>query len=188
MRRPGFFEGVAVAIIASLAGGACHAALTTLLPAGTSLRFVVAGLGLAYVVYLLSRNEERVGRITTIALWLAAAFALWLVGPPFAAYLAAHLVLLWLVRSLYFHSSLVVALADLGLVALGLAAAIWSATRSHSAALSIWCFFLVQALYVAIPPRIAARGEANREPAPEDRFQQAHRAAEAALRRIHSVR
>jgi len=164
------------------------AALTTLFPSGAVLRFIIAGLGLAYLIYLLSRNEERVGRITTIALWLGVAIALWLLQPPFAAYLSAHLGLIWLVRSLYFHSSLVTALADLGLVALGLAAAVWSATRSHSAALSVWCFFLVQALYVAIPARLAARGGMADEAAPEDRFHHAHRAAEAALRRLHSIR
>jgi len=188
MRRPGFFEGVAVAAIASLAGGACYVALTTIFSSSAVLRFVVAGLGLAYIVYLLSRNEERVGRITVIALWLAAACVLWLIAPSFAAYLCAHLALVWLVRSLYFHASLVAALADLGLVALGLAAAVWSATRSHSAALSIWCFFLVQALYVAIPARVAAPDQGTKEAAPEDRFQHAHRAAEAALRRLHSIR
>jgi len=188
MKRPGFFEGVAVAVIASLAAGACFAALTTLFPSGAVLRFIIAGLGLAYLIYLLSRNEERVGRVTTIALWLGVAIALWLLQPPFAAYLSAHLGLIWLVRSLYFHSSLVTALADLGLVALGLAAAVWSATRSHSAALSVWCFFLVQALYVAIPARLAARGGTADEAAPEDRFHHAHRAAEAALRRLHSIR
>jgi hypothetical protein len=188
MKRPSFFEGVTVAVVASLVAGACFAALTTLLPSGSVLRFIVAGLGLAYIIYLLSRNEERVGRITTIALWLVGAIALWLLQLPFPAFLCAHLGLVWLVRSLYFHSSLLTALADLGLVALGLAAAVWSATRSHSAALSVWCFFLVQALYVAIPARIAATGDKADKSVPEDRFHHAHQAAEAALRRIHSVR
>ena len=83
MKRPGFFEGVAVAAIASLAGGACYVALTTLFSSTAVLRFVVAGLALAYITYLLSRNEERVGRITVIALWLPAACVLWFIEPSF---------------------------------------------------------------------------------------------------------
>jgi hypothetical protein len=150
------------------------------------LRFVVAGLGLAYVVYLLRRNEERVGRVVATALWLVAALALWIFEPPALLYLAAHLGLVWLVRSLYFHSSLLTALADLGLVALGFAAAVWAASETHSVALSVWTFFLVQALFIAIPARIAATAAAASD-IPEDRFQRAHLAAEAALRRMHSA-
>ena len=187
MKRPTFFEGVIVAAVASLAAGACFAALTTVFPSAGVLRLVVAGLGLAYVVYLLRRNDERVGRVVTIAVWLAAALALWIFEPPSLLYLAAHLGLVWLVRSLYFHASLLSALADLGLVALGLAGAVWAANETHSIALSVWTFFLVQALYIAVPPRIAARAEAAVRDLPEDRFQRAHQAAEAALRRMHSA-
>jgi hypothetical protein len=186
VKRPGFFEGALVAATASLAGGACYAALTTLFPAAAVLRLLIASLALAYLVYLLRRSEERVGRISVLVLWLAAAAALWALHAPPLLYLSAHLGLLWLVRSLYFHSSLVAALTDLGLVALGLAAALWASSQTQSIALALWCFFLVQALYVAIPARIAGRGDGAA--LAEDRFQTAHRAAEAALRRLHSIR
>ena len=67
--------------------------------------------------------------------------------------------------------------------------AVWAATETGSPFLSIWSFFLVQALFVAIPVRV---GGNHREPQPEDhhdeRFERAHRAAQAALRRLSSVR
>jgi hypothetical protein len=188
VKRPGFFEGAAVALVASLAGGACYSALTSVFPSAAVFRLVVAALGLAYVVYLLRQSEERVGRVTAIVLWLVAAVALWIFGPPSLLYLCAHLGLVWLVRSLYFHSSLLSALADLGLVALGLAAAVWAARQSGSFALSLWCFFLVQALYAAIPARFPGESGPAGVTVPEDRFQLAHRAAEAALRSLHSIR
>ena len=186
MKRPTFFEGVAVAAVASLAAGACYAALALVFPSAGVMRLVVAALSLAYVVYLLKRTEERIGRIVAIAVWVAAALALWIFAPSSLFYLAGHLGLVWLVRSLYFHGSLLSALADLGLVALGLAAAVWAATQTHSVALSVWTFFLVQALFVTIPPRLASSESAARE-LPEDPFQRAHQAAEAALRRMHSA-
>ena len=188
MKRPGFFEGAVVALVASIAGGACYAALTTMFPSAAVLRFLIAALGLAYVLYLLRRSDERVWRITAVALWVLAALALWVFEPPSLLYLAAHLGLVWLVRSLYFHSSLLSALADLGLVALGLAAAVWAAQESGSVALSVWCFFLVQALCTSIPARFPAGGASADGAVPEDRFQRAHQAAEAALRSIHSIR
>ena len=68
------------------------------------------------------------------------------------------------------------------------AAAVWAARQSGSFALSLWCFFLVQALYAAIPARFPGEGGSTADAVPEDRFQRAHRAAEAALRSLHSIR
>jgi hypothetical protein len=190
--RPTFLEGAGVAAVASLAGGACHAGLSSLYGPDVALRVVVAGLGLAYTVYLVGRAEARVGRIVAIAGWIAAACALWLLAPPFAGYVLAHAGLAWLVRSLYFHASVLTALADLGLVALGAGAAVWSAQRADSVALALWCFFLVQALFASLPAFGAASrgagagGRAFAAAPEEDRFRRAHRAAETALSRLRS--
>ncbi|MGH8652343.1 MAG: hypothetical protein ACREYE_09290 [Gammaproteobacteria bacterium] len=62
------------------------------------------------------------------------------------------------------------ALADLGLNALGLTAAIWAVKQSGSLFASIWCFFLVQALFVAIPARLSRKPEKPDRDS-EDRFQ-----------------
>jgi hypothetical protein len=186
MTRPAFLEGAAVALVASLAGGAVHAALALVAAPGVVLRIVATALALAYLLYLLRRSNERIGRVMTLALWALATGALWLLDAPPLGFLCAQLGLVWLVRSLYFHAGVLAALADLGLVALGLAAAAWAASRSGSVALSLWCFFLVQACFVAIPARATGRGE--RSTVAEDRFARAHGAAEAAVRRLSSAR
>ncbi len=183
MTRPSFAEGVAVALAAALGGGALFAALAPWLGAAPALRLLAAGLGLAYVLYLLGRGERRAGRPTTLALWAAAALLLWLLPLGLPLYLLAHLGLVWLVRSLHFHAGPLAALADLALGGLALAAALWAAERTGSVALALWCLFLVQALFVAIPARpggapAAAAGDGGR------RFERAERSAHAALRRL----
>jgi hypothetical protein len=185
MTRPTFFEGVAVALAASLSGSILYSALVWAGAGGQALRLVIAGLGVAYCGYLLRRSRRRVGRITTAAAWLAAAGALWLLDPPATLYVLGHVALLWLVRSLYFHDGMLAALADLGLLGLGLAAAVWATTESGSLFLSLWSFFLVQALFSAIPA--AGRPDAAPDAAGEEPFERAHRAAEAALRRLSSA-
>jgi hypothetical protein len=186
MKPPGFFEGAALALVLSLAGGLAYSALNLLFPAGLALRLVIAGLGLAYLLYLLRRSRERVGRLTTLALWagMAAGAWLWPLSPPL--YVLTHLVALWLVRSLYFHGGLAAALADLTLNGLALAAAVWAAGRTGSLFPAFWCFFLVQALFVAIPG-LMPNSKTPAEAGAEDRFRRAHRAAEAALRRLSSI-
>ncbi|MEN8206032.1 MAG: hypothetical protein ABFS24_08465 [Pseudomonadota bacterium] len=187
MKQPTFLEGVSVAITISLAGSMLFTAMGVVLPGVPLLRLLIAGIGLAYVVYLLNRSPEHVGRITAAAAWLLVAGILWFTEPPLLLYVFVHLGAIWLIRSLYFYSSALSALADLGLNGLGLAAAIWAVTRTGSVFLGIWCFFLVQALFVTIPKSINRKpgtGHAGHER--EDRFHRAHRVAEAAVCKLSS--
>lgn len=182
MNRPSFLEGVVVALVASLAGTAVDASLSLFLYPGSAPRLVIAGLGLAYVLYLLGRSQERMGRLTSLLVWLLVAGLTGLLAPPLALYLLIHLGLLWLARALYHHASPLAALLDLGLVFLGLAMGLWAIGQSNSLFLGLWCFFLVQALFGALPVRWGG-GSPPSEDAGE-RFERAHRTAEAALRRL----
>lgn len=188
MKRPTFLEGVGIALAASLAGSILFSALSPVMPDLALLKLLIAGLGLAYSLYLFRRSRERLGRLVTITIWLICATLIWLLNPPLTLYLALHIGLIWLIRSLYFYSSPMAALADLGLSGLGLAAAIWAALNTGSLLLSIWCFFLLQALFSTIPANLKKTIPDDRSPGqPTDRFQQAEQAAEAALRRLTST-
>jgi len=180
---PSLRVGLLAALIFSVCGAALLAALAPWLGLGLALRAVIALLGFAYVIHAIGRSGERVGRITTIVCWLAIASAAWLVELPLVAYVLVHLGAVWLVRSLYYYSGLLPALADLGLTLLGAAFAVWAAQRADSAWLAFWCFFLVQAFHVSIPASLT-RGDAA--DAPDDAFARAHRAAEGAVRRLSS--
>lgn len=184
MKRPGFFEGVGVALAASIGGGVLFGVLTAVFAGGFVLRVLIAGLGLVYILYLLRRSGERVGRIATIVVWLAAALAIWFAGLTLPLYLAAHVGIVWLVRSLYFRASLLAAGVDLALALLGVAAARWAVLETGHLSLGLWSFFLVQALFVFLPASLR-RGSASQDGGTEpDPFQQAHRVAEAALVRL----
>jgi hypothetical protein len=187
MKTPTFLEGVAVALVLSLAGSALYNAPNAVFPGIPSVRLLIAGLALAYLVYLLSRSPTRIGRVTAVAAWLLMAGALWFMHPPLLLYVCVHLGVLWLIRSLYFYSSALSALADLGLNALALAAAVTAVTRTGSVWLAIWCFLLVQALFVVIPKELGRSPSAARAAhTDKDRFQQAYRAAENAVRHLSS--
>jgi hypothetical protein len=179
-------QGLAVAFVLSLAGAAALAALAALTGTGIALRVVIAALSLAYILYLLGRSGERVGRMTTVACWIALACVAWLIGLPITGYALVHVGLVWLVRSLYYYSGLLPALLDIGLGLLGAAFAAWAAQRSGSPWLAIWCFFLVQSLHVLIPSSLRDNGNTNH--VADEVFARAHRTAEAAARRLSSAR
>jgi hypothetical protein len=188
MKTPGFLEGAAIALGAGIFGSVTYSALTLFFISSMVMRLLIVAIGLGYVVYLLSRSHERVGRITTIALWLLVAGITWFTAPPLILYLMVHLGLIWLIRSLYFYSSLVSAIADLALNGVSLAAAAWAENQTGSLFVSIWCFFLVQALFVAIPANMKQKAEQNPTGEPhEDRFQLAYHTAETAFRKLSSI-
>ena len=188
MKRPSFIQGVIVAAVLGFFASAVVATLTPFVGLGAVIRLVIPALGLAYLLYLFSRSTERLGRVTTLSFWSALAAVTWWVAPPLPLYLLIHVGAVWLVRSLYFYSGLVPALMDLGISTLSVSATVWAITRSGSVFLATWCFFLVQALFVAIPPTIAPsmnRKKAQAERlADDDTFDHARRQADKALRQL----
>jgi hypothetical protein len=180
-KAPSLIEGVAVAAVLALAGGAVFGALKLFVAPAVALRCLTILLGGAYSVYLLTRSSQH-GRVAAMVFWCGGAGLAALLIDSLAVLLIAHVVLVWLVRCVHFHTSVVAALADLGLSGLALAAAIWAAASTASVAVSVWCLFLVQALFVALPRVLP--DTARCEVSDDMRFQRAQRSAEAALRRI----
>ncbi len=185
MKRPTFLHGVIVAGVLGFFASAVVATLTPFVGLATVIRLVIPALGLAYLLYLFSRSNERLGRVIALTLWFAMAVVSWWIAPPLPVYLLIHVGAIWLVRSLYFYSGLLPALLDLGVSTLSISATVWAVTRSGSVFLATWCFFLVQALFVAIPPRIKKRQELQHSRAPDnDHFEQAKRRADRALQQL----
>ena len=185
MKRPTFFHGAIVAAVLGFFASAVVATLTPFVGLGAVLRLTIPALGIAYLLYLFSRSSERTGRVTTISLWSALAAITWWVAPPLPLYLLIHVGAIWLVRSLYFYAGVLPALMDLGLSTLSVSATVWAITRSGSVFLATWCFFLVQALFVTIPPAVKEKKMATNNPAPNnDNFEQARRQADRALQQL----
>jgi hypothetical protein len=185
MKRPTFFNGVVVAAVFAFFTSAMLATLTPFVGFMSVIRLVIPVLGLAYLLYLFSRSKERVGRVTTLCLWSALAAVTWWVAPPLPLYLLIHVGAMWLLRSLYFYSGVLPALMDLGLSALSVAAAVWAVSHSGSVFLATWCFFLVQALFVVIPPAVQRKSARARNSVVENEpFERARRQADQALTQL----
>ena len=185
MKRPTFIHGVIVAAGLGIAASAFVAALLPFVGTATVARIVVPALSLAYLLYLLPKSGERTGRVTTLTLWTAMTLAAWWFVSSFALYLLIHAASLWLIRSLYFYSGVIPAALDFGLSGLSAVFAFGTLARTGSVFLAVWGFFLVQALFVAIPASL------RRRPAPPpaeaaDSFERSRREAEAALKQLIS--
>ncbi len=186
MKTPGFSEGVLVAAVASVSGAALYTAFILLFSIGMGARLAVTFIFSAYLVYLLWRSPNKTGRMTALFFWGATLLATWFLDPPFPWYLAIHLGAIWLIRALVFYKNIISVFADLALTALSLVATMWAYLNTHSILLALWSLFLVQALFTVIPhqwPRKTKSTIVNKN----DRFMQAHRNAEAALRKLSTL-
>lgn len=186
MKRPTFFHGVFVAALLGLAGSAFVAAFIPFLGTVTVARLVIPGLALAYLLYLVPRSGERAGRVTTFALWSMMAVTTWLLVPSFAFYLLIHAGAIWLIRSLYFYSGVIPAVMDMTLNGFSVVVALGTLHRTGSVFLAIWSFFLVQALFVAIPATLQKRSRSINPTisGDGDEFERSRRQAEAALKQL----
>jgi len=185
MKAPGILEGITLAIGASLGGGILAALLPIVFSEYTSARILISILALGYLIYLLKRSNERTGRVVMVGLWLIATLACMLLDTSLISFLLVQAALIWVVRSLYFHASVLPALLDLGLVALALVASAWAILQTDSVMTAIWCFFLTQSLFVLIPGFASTHDNASCfNPVETDRFQSAHRVAMDAVRKL----
>lgn len=183
MKNTGFIGGVIVALIFAASGSALFSVLTPFFSGISALRCIISLLTLGYLLYLLMHSPVRVGRVSafTLALGLSAVSLYW--QPPLVLYCLMHVGLIWLVRCCYFHNGLAGALADLGFCAMAFAAAVWAAERSGTLFLSLWSFFLIQAL--VMPVLRNRMGGENGLPGDDEPFRRAQRSAESALRRLY---
>lgn len=179
MKTPTLLRGVFAAVVLSLTAAAAFSALSHLANPRTALEATIALTAGAYLFWLVSKSETRIGRLTTIVGWSIGAGVLWFGGASLALYLLAHVAMIWLIRALYFHASVLPALIDLGLSALAVGGALWALEQTSSVFLAVWSFYLVQSFFVVIPQTLVTAPSV-----PDPTFQRAQRMAEAALRRI----
>jgi len=182
--RPSFLEGVVVALVASVGVSVSAYMFDWLLPSGLLVQVLVSVTGLGYLLYLFSRCREKVGRITALSIYVISVIVMWVAAPALPWIVIAHLGLVWLTRSLYFYSSVISALLDLGLTALSLIAAVAAYLHSGSLFLGLWSLFLIQALFTWIPVDWQRRPSKGEPAVSKDRFQTAYQAADNAVRQL----
>jgi hypothetical protein len=194
MKRPAFSEGIIVAILVSLLVTVVFTVLSGFFPTRWLLQALIAGVSFSYLCYLLIRSQEKTGRLTTVAVWGIVTVFTWLFAPSTIITLFIHVGMIWLVRALYYYTSLIVALFDLGLTLFAMATAIWTLMYTHSLFLSVWSFFLIQSLFVFFPVDLKSgfldkdRQSARHRATDDDVFEQAYLSAKSALRQLTAHR
>ena len=182
MNAPSFWRQLLLALALSVLGVVLHGTLSMILGGSVSIRLTLLAVTMAYVLFLLHSSPARSGRWLAALACLGLAGLLMLLNPALWLWLLLLTGFIWLLRSLQSYNSLIPAAIDALICVLALAAAIATARHSGSLFLSLWSYFLIQALLVLLPmtrplkPHPAASAEVD--------FDISYRNAEAALRRL----
>jgi hypothetical protein len=183
MKTLTLFDGITIATLISLAAAATSLLLGGFIVYNLLFELMLYGGALGYLLYLLQRSRARVGRIVVLSGWAAASLAGWFFDVALLQQVLIQAGLIWLVRSLYFHSSIWGAAIDFGLVSAGLAAAGWALFNTGSLVAALWSFFLVQAFFSWLP-QLKQPHRGDDSSAAASRFQSAHRVAIDAVRKL----
>ena len=181
MKPMNFWRALLLAAAISVIGAVLHSVLPSLFGNASSLRLTLLTAAAIYLLALLISSPVGSGRVVGACVWLALSALLIGFDPPLSVWLLLQTGYLWLLRSLTRYPSLIPAGIDAVLSGFALAASIATAVHTHSLLLSLWSYFLVQALATFIPSR-PVQPTATR-PGDHD-FDASYRNAEAALRRL----
>lgn len=188
MAKTSLMQGMLIALILSVVSIPLMLGLTVL-GLGMANQVLMAILAGVYLAYMLAQSTSRVGRATlsvvSVAVLVGACF--WGASTWLVMLLAVGLI--WLVRSLLNYASLVPVIMDGLLCVVSVGCAVGALIVTGNVFLTVWSFFLPQALCVFIPRRLkrsgrwcaSMRAKAKQE-ANADKFARAHRAAEEAIR------
>ncbi|MCZ6486005.1 MAG: hypothetical protein O6826_09935 [Acidobacteria bacterium] len=187
MKRPTIFGGIAFAFVVAVFAVPVWWGVKAALPFSLAFRLITLSGYLAYCFYLLRTAKTHVGALTLATASLVIGLALSFLPLTNSMMVGALALMISLNRSLLFQRSLIAIALD-GLVSgSGLIFAGYLFTKTGSVPVALWGFFLLQSVFVLIPPRSwgeAGLFSADEKRATVDVFVHPQRQAEAALERI----
>ncbi len=181
MSKQGFLEGVIVALVISIAGSVFYSAMSRFGSETQTVCYMIALINFVYCVYLLTRSDQNAGRIIMLICWLLMTIVILMFKPQVLEFILYNVCTIWMLRCLYHHSNLISAMLDLVLNILSVLVALWALFHSGSVFLSLWSFFLVQALFIIIPGNRKSSTVYQSKPNNNTKFDHALRLAQSAV-------
>ena len=183
MKNPTLLGNLSVAILISLMSLGTLFVLQPIFYDLSSVKITLSLATLCYLAYLFYSSQAKLGKVTLALLSVFTITVMLMVNPDLGLLIAGLIGSIWFSRSLLFYRSILPSLLDLGLCLIGISAAIEAFILSSSAAAGVWCFLLIQALFVFIPQRKAARQKVD-DNATTKPFNKAYQSAESAIRQL----
>jgi len=189
MNTPSFKEGLFMAFGLSFFGSLFFYGISLFVTSDNQIYLTASLLGLIYILYLMNQSKVETGRITALTIWIVITLSSWFTAIPFSLFIIVQLAIIWMLRSLYFYSSIFTSIADLFLSTISFSAALWAGFHSGSLFLALWSLFLMQSLFIFIPASLNKKSNQNLQHSlfnthSASDFDRAHNSAKQALGKL----
>lgn len=184
MKRPSLLKNIGLAVVLTIVAVTTGILSFAMFSSTVSSKLVIFLVSLLYLVRLVSCSQLRAGKLILNLGCLALLIGGGLLIEQPGNLLMMATVMIWMVRFLLYYSSIFTAFADLVLCLMSLAGFALSLNSSHSVAVALWSFFLIQSLHALIPERFCGSRCAAEEKRSEHRFDRAYQSAEEAVRQM----
>ncbi len=184
MKRPSILQNIGLAIVLTIVAATAGILSFGMFSSTVSSKLVIILVTLFYLVRLVSCSQLRAGKLILNLGCLVLLLGGGLFFEQLGSLLVMATVMIWMVRSFLYYSSIVASCADLVLCLMSLVGFAFSFNSSHSIGVAVWSFFLIQALHSLIPERFGVTGHAAEEDQSVHRFDRAYRSAEQAIQQI----
>ena len=184
MKSPSLSSGIGFAFFAAIATAILTLSLPIVLPL-LAPKFTLALITIAYLYYLIRRSGEKTGRVVIGSISIGVSLIALTIEMSLFEFILIELGLIWIVRSLYLRARPLPALLDGLLVIAGVLLASWGILQTQSLAIAVWCFYLVQALFIEWPDKLFTKNvDTEIETSDQQRFDQAWQVAQQAVEKL----
>lgn len=186
MKNPSILNGIVTAIVITLASIPVTIVLQPAVSFGVAFKLTVLAASVVYLAYMVNNRRGRAGNVTLLGLLLIVLVIAGMVNIGLASTIVLATGSIWLLRSWLFHRSLIAVAADFVLCLTSLGGALWAFHYGGGYFGALWCFFLIQALFVLIAGVGGSKSLSEAGGSDGSRFERARYTAEVALERILS--
>lgn len=183
--KPSFINGALAGFFISFIGAIGFYGLALIMPFMVSAYLVIGIVGISYHCYLSSTQQSNKGLVSSITVLVLITMVSWLFAWSLLTVIILNCFLIWIIRSHNFYKSAISSICDLGILIASTVLAAYTFLHTDSLFLSIWVFFLCQALFVFIPTSVNSNSTQSHKR--ESKFFAAQRNAQNALSQLNKA-
>ncbi|WP_444995242.1 hypothetical protein [Aliikangiella sp. IMCC44359] len=186
MKTISLTQSIFIGLCLSIVGAVGFQTMSWVLPEGDVLQIILSTINFVYIAYLLFNSSHKTGRLSCLILYSTANIILLLAFISHEILLIFLCSSIWLARSIFFQKNLLASIIDALLILIGYSVALWTLSTTHSWFLTLWCFYLIQTLFIYIPQLTRIKKKQDNSLPDNQAFQIAYKNATNAIKRIEN--
>ncbi|NOQ65376.1 MAG: hypothetical protein GQ582_12770 [Methyloprofundus sp.] len=180
MKISRLLKHIALAVVLSFVAFINELLLMPFLSTASSTALTLSLVIFLYLSFLIWQSPKALGKISLLLIDISLILGCVLFAFPSSTLIVIYLLLIWVNRSLLYHSNSLAILTDLALCLSTLLVTYWLVISAYGLIMVLWCLLLLQSLHCLL---IVQKNRSTPDTS-NDSFDQAYQAAEKAVQEL----